>query len=90
MLTAVQGYYDGEQIILNEKVKLSYGQQVIVTILDHKPGKENHVDVTQKERDMAFDRLENWRMANKDSWREDFDWKKEVQEAMNEKYGLVD
>ena len=37
MLTAVQGYYNGEQIVLNENINLSYGQQVIVTILDKEP-----------------------------------------------------
>ena len=36
MLTAVKGYYDGEQIIINEsdRKKLKIGDEVIITILD--------------------------------------------------------
>lgn len=91
MLMAVHGYYDGTQIILNENIKLSNGQQVIVTILDNSSlDGQSANKTTQEERDNAFGRLEAWRHANKDSWGKDFDWKKEVQEALNEKYGLVD
>ena len=92
MLTVVHGYYDGAQIVLNENIKLSHGQQVIVTILDDtsfgdKPAQN---DTPQAERNKAFERLETWRHSNKNCWGKDFDWKKEVQEALNEKYGLVD
>jgi hypothetical protein len=36
MLAAVKGYYDGEQIIINEsdRKKLKIGDEVIITILD--------------------------------------------------------
>lgn len=34
MMTAVKGYYNGNQIIMDEDVKLTAGQEVIVTILD--------------------------------------------------------
>ena len=34
MLTAVEGYYNGSQIVMNEGVTLRKGQRVIVTILD--------------------------------------------------------
>lgn len=34
MLMAVNGYYNGNNIILEEDVPLSEGQRVIVTILD--------------------------------------------------------
>ena len=91
METAVRGYYDGTQIVLNENIKLSYGQQVIVTILKSElPERNINPCYEQKERDMAFERLENWREKNKDFWGENFDWKKEVREALNEKYGLAD
>ena len=38
--------------------------------------------------DLAFERLEKWREDNKEVFEPDFDWKKEVKEAINEKYGL--
>ena len=34
MLTAVGGYYNGQQIIMDEKVDLRDGQRVIITILE--------------------------------------------------------
>lgn len=40
MLTAVEGYYDGNQIIMNEDIDLSIGQKVIVTVLDTKDLKQ--------------------------------------------------
>ena len=47
-------------------------------------------DEAQKERDMAFARLTAWSEANKDSWGQNFDWKKEYMEALDEKYGFAD
>ena len=32
MLTAIDGYYDGAHIVINEKVPLQKGQRVIVTV----------------------------------------------------------
>ena len=40
MLTAVNGYYNGEHIVLDEKVNLSVGQKVIITILEYVPQKK--------------------------------------------------
>ena len=34
MLTAVNGYYNGKSIVMEERVKLLDGQKVIITILD--------------------------------------------------------
>ena len=34
MLTAVEGYYNGSHIVMNEGVTLRKGQRVIVTILE--------------------------------------------------------
>lgn len=34
MLTAVKGYYNGNQIVMEEDIQLSTGQEVIVTILE--------------------------------------------------------
>lgn len=36
MLTAVKGYYDGNQIVVDEDIKMTLGQEVIITILDGK------------------------------------------------------
>lgn len=41
MLTTVDGYYDGTQIVLNENVLLTRGQKVMVTILEDKPQKKS-------------------------------------------------
>ena len=35
MLSAVKGYYDGNRIVIDEDIKLSIGQKVIVTILEN-------------------------------------------------------
>ena len=40
MFTTVQGYYNGNQIILDENVPLAYGQRGMVTILEKKPKKK--------------------------------------------------
>lgn len=40
MLAAVNGYYDGDSIVLEEDISLSKGQKVIVTILDTVQRKE--------------------------------------------------
>ncbi len=34
MLTSVEGYYDGRQIVMDERVALREGQRVIITILE--------------------------------------------------------
>lgn len=34
MLTAVNGYYNGDRIVMDEPVRLSVGQKVIITILE--------------------------------------------------------
>ena len=46
--------------------------------------------IAGNEMDLAFERLEKWREDNKELFEPDFDWKKEVKEAINEKYGLAD
>lgn len=40
MLAAVNGYYDGDSIVLEEDIPLAKGQKVIVTILDAVQRKE--------------------------------------------------
>lgn len=49
-MLAIQGYYDGQQIVLNENIKLAYGQQVIVTVLDNviEPPKKNDAERIEK------------------------------------------
>ena len=46
MLTAVNGYYNGEHIVTEEKVNLIAGQKVIITILEYAPVKKKKVDLS--------------------------------------------
>lgn len=46
MLTAVNGYYNGEHIVTEEKVNLIAGQKVIITILENAPEKKKKVDLS--------------------------------------------
>lgn len=45
MLTAVNGYYNGEQIVMEEEVNLQAGQKVIVTILDYIPARKKQINL---------------------------------------------
>ncbi|MEZ3470839.1 MAG: hypothetical protein K1W40_21385 [Schaedlerella sp.] len=45
MMSAVKGYYDGKQIVINEDVKMSIGQEVIITILDMPRKKKKRIDL---------------------------------------------
>lgn len=37
MLTAVSGYYNGSQIVMDEELNLQKGQKVIITVLERAP-----------------------------------------------------
>lgn len=43
----------------------------------------------QRERELAFERLEQYTKENKKIYGDNFDWKKEYLEAISEKYGVV-
>ena len=45
MLAAVKGYYDGNQIVIDEDVDLSVGQEVIVTILEKSTQARKKIDL---------------------------------------------
>ena len=45
MLSAVKGYYNGNQIVIEEDVQLSVGQEVIVTILEMKKPQKKKIDL---------------------------------------------
>ncbi len=45
MLAAVKGYYDGKQIVVDENVDMTVGQEVIVTILDMKKKEKKKIDL---------------------------------------------
>lgn len=45
MLTAVKGYYNGNQIVMEEDIQLSVGQEVIVTVLDMKKPQKKKIDL---------------------------------------------
>ena len=54
MLTAVQGFYDNNAIVLNEGIKLTNGQKIILTVLEAPSTEEknseskNRLDVKQQ------------------------------------------
>ena len=45
MLTAVKGYYNGNQIVMEEDIQLAAGQEVIVTILEMKKSPKKKIDL---------------------------------------------
>lgn len=45
MLTAVKGYYNGSQIVMDEDIKLTAGQEVIVTILEMQRQTKKNIDL---------------------------------------------
>ena len=45
MLTAVKGYYKGNQIVMDEDIQLAAGQEVIVTILEMKKSPKKKIDL---------------------------------------------
>lgn len=74
MLTAVQGYYDGSQIILNEKLPLTNGQKVILTVFENDTGTKD-ADASAYGINQAFTTDEaEWQsfMQGIDSFTEDF------------------
>lgn len=91
MLASVAAVYDGTKFILDENVKLSAGQRVIITVTEEfVDTKAITVKKITNNKKAAFRRLEDWRKKNEDFFGADYDWKKEVVEGINEKYGLVD
>jgi hypothetical protein len=47
MLATVTGYYDGKQIIMDEQMQLAVGQEVMITILDHKKSTQKNIDLSK-------------------------------------------
>ncbi|MCM1499832.1 MAG: hypothetical protein NC124_15320 [Clostridium sp.] len=47
MLAAVKGYYDGKTIVMDEDVKLTAGQEVIVTVLDTKAEAKQNINLSK-------------------------------------------
>ena len=45
MMTAVGGYYNGNQIVMDENVNLYNGQRVIITLLDNTGRSNQHIDL---------------------------------------------
>ncbi len=45
MLTAVKGYYNGSQIVMDEDIKLATGQEVIVTVLEMQRQPKKKIDL---------------------------------------------
>lgn len=87
-MKSVNGFYDGQSVRFLEHTPILKNQRLIITVMDEfvddKPVKDN-VNNSKRE---AFLRLEKWRRENEESL--NFDWKKEVEEAIDEKYGIID
>lgn len=47
MFVAVKGYYDGNQIIVDENINMSAGQEVMITILDGKRDLPKKLDLSK-------------------------------------------
>jgi hypothetical protein len=47
MFSTVTGYYDGNQIVMNEKMKLEVGQKVMITILEQKKSSRKNIDLSK-------------------------------------------
>jgi hypothetical protein len=47
MLATITGYYDGNQIVMNEKMKLAVGQEVLITILEQKKSSRKDIDLSK-------------------------------------------
>lgn len=47
MLIAVNGHYDGSQIVIDEDVKMTTGQKVIITLLDEQNKTHSKPDLKQ-------------------------------------------
>ena len=45
MLTSVKGYYNGNQIVMEEDIQLYAGQEVIVTVLETKKPQKEKIDL---------------------------------------------
>lgn len=84
-------YGGGNTFIMDEKIPLFAGQRVMITVTDaFAENMHDNAETDVERRNAAFARLEAWRKKNKDSWGDGFDWRREVEEAIGEKYGLID
>lgn len=50
---------------------------------------EENEEEAQKRRDEAFEWLTAWIEEHKDTWGDDFDWRKEYIKGLEEKYGIT-
>ena len=72
MLTAVQGYYDGNQIVLNERIALMGGQKVILTVFDSPANAPAAVSTCKVKQASAEDAAWQSFMRGIDGFTEDF------------------
>ncbi len=74
MLTAVQGYYDGSQIVLNDNLPLKNGQKVILTVFGKDTDAKTSNTSTYKIKQDRDDEPAEWQafMAGINGFTEDF------------------
>ena len=88
-MLAVAGYYDGTRVCFLEKPRIKKNQRLMITVMDDFIDEETgDAKPAADRRNAAFQRLEAWRERNKDSWGDGFDWRREAEEAIREKYGF--
>ncbi len=74
MLTAVQGYFDGNQIVLNDNLPLMNGQKVILTVFGKGTNTKKSNTSTYKIKQDRIDDNAEWQsfMAGINGFTEDF------------------
>ena len=82
---AVKGVYDGSSVIVKEPIPVREKYEVIVTFVES-INYENNYAQENSERKKAFDFLMNF---PKKELPKDFDYKRELVNSLEEKYGSV-
>ncbi len=83
---AVKGVYDGNSVLVDEPIPMKERYEVIVTFVNSMNFDEN-TSIENNERKKAFDFLMNF---PKKELPKDFNYKQELANSLEEKYGSVD
>ncbi len=82
---AVKGVYDGNSVLVDEPIPMKERYEVIVTFVNTMNFDEN-ISIENNERKEAFDFLMNF---PKKELPKDFNYKQELANSLEEKYGSV-
>jgi hypothetical protein len=84
---AVKGFYNGDSVVVNEPIPVKEQYDVIITFISSIKESNLHNQSREDDRKKSFDFLMDF---PKKSLPENFDYKKELIEALDEKYHSVD